>query len=85
MKTELQMDGWTWNEAYAQYERGDFRVVKHENEFGREYYRLQIRCDENPKLDRSAPIESNKLEHLDIICRTFVAVYKEQYNVELKY
>lgn len=84
MKTE-QMDGWTWNDAYAQYERGDFRVVKYEDEFGREYYRLLIRCDENPKLDRSAPIVSNKLEHLDIICRTFVEVYKEQYNVELKY
>lgn len=76
-----QIEGWTWNEMYAQYERGDFRVVEY-NDDGRIYHRLQIRCKEHPELDKSAPIE---LKHLDIACRTLVEVYREQNNVELKY
>lgn len=79
--TRKNIDGWTWNEIYAQYERGDFRVVEY-NDDGRIYHRLQIRCNKHPELDRSAPIE---FEHLDVVCRTLVDVFREQYGVKLKY
>lgn len=77
-----QLEGWEWNESLAQYERGDFRVVRYENEFNVEYYRLHIRRKEHPELDRAVPIE---LKFVDVVCRTIVDTCKERTGIELKY
>ena len=76
---DLQLQGWTWNESLAQWERGDFRVVKYEDN-GRIYYRLKIA---NPQFDRSCSLEHP--EYVDSICETIVLAVKEQKGIELKY
>ena len=77
-----QLEGWEWNDSLAQYERGDFRVVKYETESVREYYRLQIRSKEHPELDGAMPIE---LKLVDVVCRSLVNTCKERIGIELKY
>lgn len=70
---------WSWNESLAQWERGDFRVVKYDD--GEKiYYRLKI---VNPEFDKSAPLEH--LEYVNSICETIVLAVKEQKGIELKY
>lgn len=77
------MIGWQWNESLAQWERGDFRVVKYEDPNGRYYHRLLIRSAEHPECDCSAPCDIE--DGIDAVCRTIVEVFREQKGIELKY
>jgi hypothetical protein len=73
------LNNWKWNESLAQWERGDFRVVKYDD--GEEiYYRLRV---VNPEFDRSAPLE--RPEFVDSICQTIALAVKEQLGIELNY
>lgn len=73
------LNNWTWNESLAQWERGDFRVVKYEDR-GNVYYRLRI---VHPEFDRSCGLEHP--EFLESICQTIVLAVKEQKGIELNY
>lgn len=75
------LEGWTWNENLAQWERGDFRIVKY-NDDGRIYYRLLIRCAEHPELNASCDFD---IDYMDTTCRSIVEAVKENRGIELKY